>query len=312
MSTIFAFTHSSLIGIKENLIDLIKLNEIPRGGIYPCIFINGIITIILLSIHLYSLLKKKKNQVKLLMILVSLDVFIMFQLSIPTTFINKYRLHGHVEGFRKLTNNINQEPTIIPLKNLNEGDIHIDALWRNKSTFSKTPHYQGVNPTRSKSFLEMTDNNGLNFIIENPIFFIPYNEISSTINQIPKPNSGWSLPDGIHAQKETKINKAEIGYNSFWVELENQTSSKSLVALSQNYHHYWKAFINGKQTRVYKINDGIMGVEIPANYSGKILFDFSPSIILKISVFISVISYLVVLYITFKFLRKESKKVESS
>jgi len=310
-ATIYSATQSSLIGIKENLADLIKLNEFPRGGIYTCILINGLITSFLLGVYLYSLIKKKWNHQKLLILLVSLDIFIMFQLSIPSTLINKYWLKGHIEGFAKLPNDIKQSPTTISLKDVSEGDVHIDALWKHKATYSKTLHYLGHNATRSKHFLKMHDNGGLDFIIENPVFYIPFNEITSPENLSPKPNTGWDLPKGIHAQKETKIIGAKIRYNSFVVDVNNPTNKNSLVALSQNYHHLWKATIDDKPITIHKINDGIMGVEIPAFYSGSIFFNFSPSPFLKISFIFSLIGYLVIPFVIFK-MNNNSKKLKSS
>ena len=231
-------------------------------------------------------------------------MFLMFQLSIPSTLINPFSLRSHIEGFENLPNEINQEPVTISLKDISDGNFHINSLWRNKSTYSKTIYYKGHNPTKFSSYIELEKNNGLNLIIENPVFFIPFNEIQRPENQILKPNIGWNLPNRIHAQKETKIINAQIGYNSFTVNVKNPSEKASLVALSQNYHHLWKATIDGKAVKIHKINSGIMGVEIPALYSGNIYFSFSPSVLLKISFFVSLFGYIVIAYIVFRINRK--------
>jgi uncharacterized membrane protein YfhO len=63
-------------------------------------------------------------------------------------------------------------------------------------------------------------------------------------------------------------------------EIETQTSSASLLVLTQSFHHQWKVWIDNKQTMIYKTNISFMGTPLPPG-KHSVFFQFSPSNTLK-------------------------------
>jgi len=67
---------------------------------------------------------------------------------------------------------------------------------------------------------------------------------------------------------------SKLSANSFTI--ATNSVSTSLLVLTQSYHHHWKAWIDGKQTPIYKTNIGFMSVAVSAG-SHKVLFRFIPT-----------------------------------
>jgi uncharacterized membrane protein YfhO len=64
-------------------------------------------------------------------------------------------------------------------------------------------------------------------------------------------------------------------------EIATQTSSPSLLVLTQSYHHHWKVWIDDKQALIYKTNISFMGTPLtPGKHS--VVFRFYPVNTLKV------------------------------
>ncbi len=278
--TIFLITAVSFVNMpKEELSQilqkLIASDEKFEGTLSSHLFINGIILLVLVS--LFFFLKKKRNLFIGLVVVVVLDVFIQVQLSAPKTVYNKIEYSEVSSFFNELPNDINQEASIIPLKNLDEKLPlkKIDGFWRNLSILNKTISNKGYNPMRFKSFEKGKENGALDQTIENPVLFFQ------------EPEEGVA------------INSTLIGYNKFKAGVVNNAPQVKKFLLNQNYHGQWKAYYNEKPLAIMKENELIMGVEIPAKSSGEIQFVYeSPRT--TYAMIISGLTYLMIIIYFFK------------
>jgi uncharacterized membrane protein YfhO len=59
-------------------------------------------------------------------------------------------------------------------------------------------------------------------------------------------------------------------------EIETQTSSTSLLVLTQCYHHHWRVWIDGQPSNIYKTNISFMSTPLPPG-KHTVVFKFCPS-----------------------------------
>ncbi len=245
---------------------LIDSEESFEGGLWSHLFINGIILTLLLTVWLYFNWRRRLF-VRLLIVLIG-DIFIQTQLSAPKTIYNKIEYSKASSFFDELPEKINQKVSSIPLNQTGENVAlkKIDGFWRNVETFNKVIDYNGYNPMRFQSYDKGAENGTLEQLLEHPIMFFKENE-------------------------EPKINSRLIGFNDFRAEINNTSEREALFVLNQNYHANWNAVYNEKPIEVFKVEEMVMGIKIPANSKGVVNFKFKSPLI-KIGAFISLLGYL--------------------
>ena len=92
-----------------------------------------------------------------------------------------------------------------------------------------------------------------------------------------------------------------LKYSSSRIELEAQTTGASFLVVTDNYYPGWKAFVNGKEVKIYKADYAFRGIVIPAGRS-TITFSFVPqSFLIGTYLFFIGIMGMVVYYIIRKF-----------
>jgi len=64
-------------------------------------------------------------------------------------------------------------------------------------------------------------------------------------------------------------------YDEALIEANIQASGNNFVFIGNTYHPGWKAFINGKETKIYKTNHGFLGLIVPKG-NNKIKIEFAP------------------------------------
>lgn len=84
-----------------------------------------------------------------------------------------------------------------------------------------------------------------------------------------------SFESGIGNQK-SGIGSAEIiSYTPNLVQIKTQTNSPALLFVSDNYYLGWKAYINGKETRIYRADYTFRAITVPKGES-EVIFKFEP------------------------------------
>lgn len=80
-----------------------------------------------------------------------------------------------------------------------------------------------------------------------------------------------SLQSSKEGVGETKI----VLYTPDLIEIKVKTNSPALLFLSDNYYPGWKAKVNGRQTRIYRVDYTFRAVKVPSGES-TVLFSFEP------------------------------------
>ena len=251
--------------------DLIDFKGKPDYFTSPFLLLNAVIVALFLGVFW---LFRQRLSPKLILIFVISDLFLQTMITAPTTMISR---HNTMEDFHqfysKLPREIDQRSLITPLKKLHGkiDSIKKYPVWRNIGTFTKSITPKGHNAAQFKEFNTLENNGGLEKVIQNPLFFVAKTKIDSA-KLATQTNTVWGT-DVVNSKLQ--IGNGVVSINSFGVNVQNQSPDKGLVVLNQNYHHLWKASIQNKPVEVIQVNDGLMAVEVPANYSGWLQFDFN-------------------------------------
>ncbi|MEX2484577.1 MAG: hypothetical protein WED10_08455 [Brumimicrobium sp.] len=255
---------------------VVNFVESPEQSIGTFIFINGLVLIIGI---LLAFALRKFFKVSLLVSLIVFSVFdlvINTQLSGPSTIYNTSSYRELEEYFDNLPEEINQSHNETPMKELDhrKGVPAVSGIWVNLSIYNKQLAYNGINPLRFKNYDEAENNGDLDFVVQEPLFFVP----SRLRKEHDTIQSGliWGIdkPYSVSEINKMQINNSIISNNAFSVFIDNSSDQTQYLGLNQNYHHLWQAKLNGENLEVNKINSMVMGVKIPPNSSGEVAFKF--------------------------------------
>jgi hypothetical protein len=240
-------------------------------------------------------------------ILLIVDLVIYSQVTSRYTIHYPMKNKEYVAYFQELPKEIDQSSALKPYKQLNEGyEPIIEGLWRNTATFHRSLSFDGHNQTQFIHFNEIEQNGGLEMTKENPLFYDVNKHITLRKNSPLEPNVIWQSDEkkSIDINPDSLlISNPQIKINSFTVQVKNQSNKPDLLILNQNFHHLWKATINGKETPIIRANDALMSIAIPPNSSNNIVYTFnSPKT--KWAFYISLLGYLTlfigILFLSFK------------
>jgi hypothetical protein len=233
-----------------------------------------------------------------------LDLGVQTRLSGPTTVYYNI-LHKEVKTyFKSLPNNFVQGYNHYPFKQLNDtqGLKTTNGIWQNVATFNKTISSVAYNPIHFSNYDKSIDNGALDRNLENELLFFPTKEFHA--NDTLQKGYIWNTLTKIQTvERSTTVENVTVDYNSFSAQVNNTANVSQWLILNQNYHHLWKAYYNEKEISVVKVNEMVMGVEIPKNTNGKIKFVYDSPLLIY-SILISILSYLTILLLWFLNSRK--------
>jgi hypothetical protein len=101
------------------------------------------------------------------------------------------------------------------------------------------------------------------------------------------------------------VDNIRLSPSSFSVDI--QTNSTAFLMILQNYYPYWKAYIDGKEARLIKVNNTFMGVYVGKG-ARKVILIYD-NFMVKIAYYISMISLLSAAIIFFTYRYKKSKRL---
>jgi hypothetical protein len=280
---------------KNELLSLLQqitqLKQSAPFSIRTWLLLNALVAMVLIGVFLF-MGRKSTFSARWFVALIVLDLLLYSHVTGPYTIYFPYKNREYARYFNQLPNSINQGDGTIPYRLLVENySPKMEGIWRNTATLHKRLTFEGHNQTQFKQFNVLERNGRMEWAKENPLFYVA----NSKGVKSPRPNVLW--------QSEVKrdlitdwsnqcvLSNPYIGSNTFSVKLKNNDTRPSLVVISQNYHHLWKASLNGKPLAIRRVNDAFMGVNIPAREKGLLVYTFD-SQLLRISVGISVLGYI--------------------
>jgi len=253
--------------------------------------LNALVAMVLIGVFLF-MGRKFTFSARWFVALIVLDLLFYSHVTGPYTIYFPYKNREYVRYFNQLPNSINQGDGTIPYRLLVENySPKMEGIWRNTATLHKRLTFDGHNQTQFKQFNVLERNGRMEWAKENTLFYVAYKKGVKVL----QPNVLWQSeekPDLITDwSNQCVLSNPYIGSNTFSVKLKNNDTRPSLVVISQNYHHLWKASLNGKPLAIRRVNDAFMGVNIPAREKGLLVYTFD-SQLLRISVGISVLGYI--------------------
>lgn len=182
--------------------------------------------------------------------------------------------------------------------NKNEtGEISNDNLfWKNDTWYIKINNL-AVPRAYFVGNYEIIDNKEL--LLKN-LFNPSFNPNTKVILE-EEPQSSYS---NIKIDKNASVNIKDYQENK--VLLQTQSNSNQILVLTDNYYPGWKAFVDGKETRVYRANYSFRAIEVPSGMHG-INFKYEPDS-LKYGIILSFFSLLLYTFLaSYKILIKRKE-----
>jgi hypothetical protein len=230
--------------------------------------------------------------------IVTLDLLLYSQVTMPATVHYPYKSTDYEAYFNSLSQLPDQRSASLPYASLVENyEPKMAGIWRNTATYHKSLSFDGHNQTQFKLFNLAEQNGGLEFAKKNPLFFDVSERIELKKDTVRRPNCLWQFDSAVELNTDTlQITHPVIGFNEFSAHVHNYSKHADVLVLNQNFHKAWSAELNGKPLKVHRANDAFMGVLIPPNVSGKVVFVFDAPVWRK-SVWIGVCSWAVFLFV---------------
>jgi hypothetical protein len=258
-------------------------NIIENNSLADTIALNGLIQLFFMVAYLFWAGRYSRNK-NLFSLLWIANLFIMAQLILPITFVSK-------TSAREINTLIHASPKGFPTTGLDKpiGENSRDALDHFDKIALSYFYNKKIGISRinnSPSFLKDQDEFLESGMLYDYVSSKPVTYIADTVVQLKDTNilnlatlCNFAFAEPIPGIKsncsddDTAFIK-EISSNRF--EIETQTSSTSLLVLTQSYHQHWKAWIDGQPSKIYKTNISFMGTVLPPGKHA-VVFKFYPS-----------------------------------
>ncbi len=277
---IWSATKTGLPELKQLIVNIFNYVEFSESSLSTHLLLNAIITLGLIA--LAFLVKKmfKLNLFLVLTVVCFLDLALQTRFTLPTTICYKIPQENISNFFNELPNEINQSDNYTSLSKLDETQdlIKTDGIWQNLSTYNKVLSSVGINPMRFKSFDDAKENGRLEEAISHNIIY--------------------------YAEDTLSVEDIKVDYNKFSASIDNSSRVKTVI-LNQNYHHLWKATINGNELPIKKYKDLTMSVKIPENTSGILDFKYKSPRTLP-AIILSLLAYSILCFL----LIRETRKID--
>jgi hypothetical protein len=261
------------------------------------ILVHAVIILFLMLVF-YSWFKKKNQLKKVILIFTIIELGIYAQLTSSYTLHYNLKQNDFIHFFNQLPNEIHQESAQQPYHlNVEDYQPKQEGIWRNTATFAKSLTISAHNQAQFKGFNILEENKGLEITAQNPLFYDINEKVLLDTVTVYKPNLVWDWTNrkALNINSNSlKINDSKIGYNEFYTRFENQSNQTDILVINQNYHPLWQAFINGKPTQIYSVNQALMAIEIPANSKGTVQYKFESTNAKKF-IFYSLFLYLLLI-----------------
>lgn len=272
-------------------------SEPDKHFIKTYLLINSLVLLIIAGVcYIISVVYKVSLQKTVLIFITSEMLFYAF-VTAPHTVYLSMPMNSFTQHFKNLPREFDQSCTETKYADLKQVYPPVtQGLWRNTATLHKSLTNDGSNPTQMKGYLQIEAGGGLQMTLQNPLFYDAREKADLPADTNFRGGVLWDFeaqPDFEVNSEKMKIKNPHYDFNTFSVEVENRSTKKDLLILNQNYHHLWIAGLNNRNTKVYRVNQTLMGVVIPAEFKGEVTFVFnSPA--LKITFILSVFTVLIV------------------
>ncbi|MFN5620661.1 MAG: YfhO family protein [Flavobacteriales bacterium] len=275
--------NTSMEDVKRSLHEISVRFEFPAAGFYPQLVIASTIAIVMLSG--FWLISKATGRLTFtaLLVVVGLDFFIQTQLTAPTTIHHAIDYTQTKNYFHQL-DELPEHDQRLNNRALSELDesrdlLRTEGLERNVSTFNHTVSADGENPMRFKAFDRAKESGKLNWVLANPLFYVPtrFADASDSVSA----GCIFGVPMNLDAIGDScRLESPLMDFNAYSVQVNNASNQSRWLVLNTNYHHLWKAQLNEGSLEIKPVNEVVMGVLIPPKTAGVVQFVFDSPFLL--------------------------------
>jgi hypothetical protein len=213
-----------------------------------------------------------------LVLVVGVDFFIQTQLTAPTTIhhgISYAQTDSYFDSLEQLPNH-DQRFNSTAFNDLDESRdlLRTDGLERNVSTFNHTVSAEGENPMRFKAFDRAKESGKLDWILANPLFYVPTHVADASDTVVA--GCVFGVPFNLNEIGDScSIEEPLVDFNAYRVRVANASSQPRWLVLNANYHHLWSAKLNDEAIPISPVNEMVMGVLIPPRAAGMVQFEYA-------------------------------------
>jgi hypothetical protein len=261
--------------------EILEKAEIVSTGVWTMILLNAVIIISLISLVWLVKRYMRIPWFTALAIFTVLELASFVRLTGPTTMYYTFPYKGMKTYFRALPDQIVQPGLDTPMKHYDDknGVKGTEGIWVNVSTFNKALSWEGENPLRFAAFEQCWKNGTLGVNLENPLFFLPTRLAGN--DTVRDSGQLWNAPE-IHTffPDQVRVEKFLVDFNRFSATVSNASVEPHWLVLNQNYHHHWKATMDGRELPVYLVNDMLMGVLVPPQTQGEVQFRYESPLVM--------------------------------
>lgn len=271
-------TFSSVDELTETLRNVWHTVEFSSAGAMAHLAINALV-ILMVGVLLMVAGQSSAPKARLLLTVAVVFEFVAVSwLIAPTTVYNKLPRSEMAAFIDRLPAEPDQRFNDVPMRLLqeNEGMEKTPGLWRNMSVFHKRPAYNGCNPLRFKAFDDLLNAGEADRVLDHPLFRIEH-----------------SL-----GANEARLVSTIIVRNGFNAVVTNPGEAPVTLVINQNYHHLWRAYVNGVETPVFLVNKAVFGAEIPALSHAEVTFTYR-SAITPIAAILAVVGWVLAVVLLF-------------
>lgn len=275
------------------------------------IVFNSLIQIIILFSFFVLVIrvKKPKHLFISLFVLVGFDMVLSTQLNAPyTVFYKEFSAKESNNHIKKFPSGFPQLPDKA-ISETNPNEVYFGPYWKNVNIFQKQISAEGFNSfafTGHEFFRDETPQL-YDSVIKNKIVFLSDNIYDQkSLSKFKNDSAFTSKSVFLEPMDFASLNNISISYNikdrvalkhfapdSFAI--ETSTKNIQVLTLLQNNYKGWKAFVNGKETKILTSNNSLMSILLPAG-NNNVLFAYS-NIKIKFAFIVSIITVLFSLFV---------------
>ncbi|MBI5858466.1 MAG: YfhO family protein [Sphingobacteriales bacterium] len=262
-------------------------NLIENISFADTVFVNGLIQLAFILLFLLWIIKYPGRK-KGFFFLWLANLIIMAQLVLPLTFVGQ-------TAAKEINTIIHTSPKGFPAdglektigENSKDATDHFDKI---ALTFFYNKKIGLSRISYSPSFLDeqhqlFGGNAVYNYILSKPAVYLSDSilQLKDTALLINASDCSYfiaespiSINGNCLADKNASVKK--MSANHF--EISAQTNTACFLVLTQSYHHYWEAWLDGKKEKIYKVNTAFMGIPLTTG-NHTIIFRFVPANTIK-------------------------------
>lgn len=260
--------------LKEHITQILNGQEFLNSPLKSHVLLNGLLILVLLAAVWLFHRAFKWSLFTSILVFSFADLSIQTSLTAHTTMVYPIRYSASKSYFNQLPDAHDQRYNATPMRELDDtqGLLASPGFELNLATFNQVPSIVGENPLRFRSFDLAKENEIMTRNLLNPVMYAVTH--TKALPDSARAGHLWH-PHVDEPLAIIELTDVRMDYNAFQAKVSNVQDTPGWVVLNQNFHHCWKAFLGEQELTVRKANNLVMGVEIPAQVSGMLRFEYS-------------------------------------